>query len=388
MICRNRAGDCQGFTLIEVILVIVITGILVIIAFRSAMVVSNTAKVEQTKQELDGLAFAIVGNPELENNGVRADFGYVGDVGALPPDLDALVQNPGGYSTWNGPYIRRRFSQVTDDYKRDAWGNLYQYSAGVTITSTGGSGIVRKLANSTADLLQNRVNGVVYDLDGTPPGSIYRDSVTVRLTIPDGVGGMMTKNAAVDAGGYFSFDSIPIGNHDLDVIYIPDSDTLNRFVSVIPGSSPYGEYFLDSNLWYDTTSGSTSGGLEYVAGSAQTQTGNCDRIEFDVINTSGSSITVTSMTLTWSSPTAYYEKVKFDGGAHVFDQNNPRAGSGEVVTFSTSKVVNSGNTATVRVEKFTDVQSGGGSSVDMSNTTMTVTFSDGSSFSINTGACN
>jgi type II secretory pathway pseudopilin PulG len=237
-----------GFTLIELVLLIVITAILVTVALRSALTVSETAKVEQTKHELEALAYAVVGNPELQNNGVRTDFGYVGDVGAMPPNLDALVQNPGGYATWNGPYIQDRFSQMTDDYKKDAWGNLYQYAGGLTITSTSGSGIIRKLANAVNDLLQNQVSGVVYDHDGRPPGSTYQDSISVRLTIPDGAGGMVTKIAGVDAGGYFSFDSIPIGNHDIRIVYLPESDTLVRFVSVLPSSAPHGSYYLTSSF--------------------------------------------------------------------------------------------------------------------------------------------
>jgi len=258
-------GKCSGLTLVEVVLVVVIAGILATIALRSAGIVSNTAKVEETKQELDALAFAIVGNPELQNNGVRSDFGYVGDVGAMPPDLDALHSNPGSYSTWKGPYIENRFSQITDDYKKDAWGKLYEYSAGVTIISpeetTGGgcggptttSGIVRKLANSVADLLQNQVSGVIYDLDGTPPGDTYNDSVSVRLIVPDGAGGMTTRTTSPDIGGYFSFNSVPIGTQTLNVIYLPDSDTLKRFVTVLPSSSVYGEYYLPSDVWADSS---------------------------------------------------------------------------------------------------------------------------------------
>ena len=246
-------GNRSGLTLVEVVLVVVITGILATIALRSAGIVSNTAKVEETKQELDALAFAIVGNQELQNNGVRSDFGYVGDVGAMPPNLDALHSNPGSYSTWNGPYIENRFSQISDDFKKDAWGELYQYSAGVTITSTGGPGISRKLANSVTDLLQNQVSGVVYDLDGTPPGDSYNDSVSVHLIVPDGAGGRTTRTTTPEAGGYFSFNSIPIGNHTLSVIYLPDSDTLKRFVTILPNSSIYSEYYLPSDVWADSS---------------------------------------------------------------------------------------------------------------------------------------
>ncbi|MEW5995894.1 MAG: hypothetical protein AB1744_16070, partial [Candidatus Zixiibacteriota bacterium] len=164
------------------------------------------------------------------------------------------MTNPGGYATWQGPYIKRRFEQITDDYKQDAWGVDYTYSGGITITSTGsGSDIVRKLGNSTSDFLLNQVTGVVLDIDGSPPGSMYADSVSVRLTIPDGSGSTTTRVSNADIGGYFGFDSIPIGNHEVTVIYDPADDTLDRFVSILPRSAAYGVYHLGGDYW--TTDG-------------------------------------------------------------------------------------------------------------------------------------
>jgi len=379
-----KQASQKGFTLIEIVLVIVISGILATVAFRSATIVTNTAKVEETKQELDALAYAIAGNSELENNSVRTDFGYVGDVGALPPNLDALVQNPGGYSSWNGPYIQRRFSQMTDDYKKDAWGELYQYSAGVTITSTGGSGIVRRLANSASDLLANTISGVVYDLDGTPPGSTYKDSVSVRLTIPNGSGSMLTKSSAPDAGGYFSFDSIPIGNHDIEIIYQPDDDTLNRFVLVLPNSSIYSEYYLAADVWYDTTSGGYSSSLTKVSDSDSLYN-DCHGFFFWIENNTGSQVSVDSVTITWSSPTAYYRYIKWDGTT-VFNEDNPRAGSGEKVAFTSTQTIADGQSLRVDFDDFR-ANPTGGANVDMDNATFTVEFSDGSTISVTTGDC-
>jgi prepilin-type N-terminal cleavage/methylation domain-containing protein len=376
--------DRFGFTLIEVILVIVIIGILATVALRSGSAVFQTARVEQTKQELDALAQAMVGNPELHNIGSRSDFGYVGDIGALPPDLDALISNPGGFSTWNGPYIANRFSQLADDFKKDAWGVTYVYNGGVMFMSTGsGNNVVRRVAASADDLLLNGLSGTVIDLNGTPPGSVYSDSLLVRLTIPDAAGGTVSKTVAPDAGGYFAFDSIPIGNHDLEVIYQPNADTLRRFVSVVPKSAPYSLYKLATDVWYDTTG---AAGLTKVAGSdsAYSQP-QCSNVSFWIANNSGFPVTVASITVNWSSPTAYYRYVRWDGST-VFDSNNPRAGSGDVADFSAVQTLADGDSVKVQIETFKSAASGG-FNVDMSNTSFTVLLSDGSMFDVTVGAC-
>ena len=241
--------DQSGFTLIELVLVIVIVGLLASIAMNSGRQFYDTARVEEARQELDALAYAVGGNPALESNGFRSDFGYVGDVGALPPDLDALVTNPGGYATWRGPYVHSSFTQFADDFKTDPWGSAYVY-AGVTITSNGSGGnIVRRLAAGSGELLANRVSGVIRDRDGTPPGPIYADSLTAVLAVPDGAGSMVIRNAAPDAGGYFVFDSVPIGTHDLSVAYGPTGETVTRIVSVVPGTAVYTELSLPTNVW-------------------------------------------------------------------------------------------------------------------------------------------
>lgn len=248
----TRNPNAKGFTLIELALVIVIIGLLATTALRTGGALFATAKVEETRQEMDALALAIVGNPALDNDGVRGDFGYVGDIGALPPSLDALYTNPGGYATWRGPYISNRLTQTPTDFKTDAWGITYTYS-GVTITSSGsGSNILRQIAPTANQLLRNRLSGVVLDADGTPPGSVSHDSISILLTVPDGAGGSMVRTNIVDAGGYFSFDSVPIGNHDLKVIYRTAHDTLASLASVAPSSALYQQYRLSANYWYAT----------------------------------------------------------------------------------------------------------------------------------------
>ncbi|PWB69817.1 hypothetical protein C3F09_10010 [candidate division GN15 bacterium] len=241
-----------GYTLIEVLLVVIILGILSTVALRSLGKVNETARIEQTRQTMDRLAVALVGDPTVIADGQRASFGYVGDVGALPATLDALVQNPGSYATWNGPYIRDQFSLGggNSSFKQDGWGNALLYSGSVTLTSnSGGTTLTRQIAASVAELTLNRITAVVTDWDRTPPGASYRDSLRCILTYPNGAGGMTARTKYPDAGGRVQFDSIPIGLQDLVVVYLPTSDTLRRKIAVEPKSSPYVEVALYRNSW-------------------------------------------------------------------------------------------------------------------------------------------
>lgn len=249
----KRWSIARGFTLVEIVLVIIITAILVTVALRGTRSVSHAARVEETKQELRTLAWAVAGNPDLVENGVPTDFGYVGDVGSMPTSLNALHSNPGGYSTWHGPYVRNRSAQDGADYRTDAWGAAYVYSGGAEITSTGsGESLIEQIAPSTSDLLANTVTGNVIDLDGSPPGPSFASGVTVALTYPDGTGGLTTATIAPDAGGYFAFSAVPIGRHELAVVNVATADSLLCTVAVATRSAGHHAVRLNANCWYDT----------------------------------------------------------------------------------------------------------------------------------------
>ncbi|MEW6052039.1 MAG: prepilin-type N-terminal cleavage/methylation domain-containing protein [Candidatus Zixiibacteriota bacterium] len=241
---HNLAG---GFTLIELAIVIVIVGILSAVAMQKMSVSVQTAQYEQTKAEMDQLAMAVMGNPATYNDGSRADFGYVGDVGAMPPNLDALAQNPGGFSTWQGPYVASGFA--VDDFKKDAWGSAYSI-VGMLLRSTGsGANIDKELAASAAVLLNNSIEGVIVDADRTPPGPTYRDSISVRLSYPDGAGGLATASITPSANGSFAINNLPIGNRTLRVIYLPTTDTVMYPVTIYPARTVRLDIIFPTDLW-------------------------------------------------------------------------------------------------------------------------------------------
>lgn len=238
----------KGFTLIELVAVIVIVGILATIAVQKMGSVANNIKSEETMREMEIIANAIVGNKMLYNNGVRSDFGYVGDIGAFPLNLDALATNP-GYSTWNGPYIKNSFEQISNDFKQDSWQVNYTLSGNQITSSGSGSNIIKYISSSIDEILYNSVKGNIFDLDGTPPGDSLNAFISVNLTFPDGSGGYSTISRIPDKGGYFQFDSIPIGNQTLEIVYSPGNDTLRHIVAISPGSQNYEQSFLTANEW-------------------------------------------------------------------------------------------------------------------------------------------
>jgi prepilin-type N-terminal cleavage/methylation domain-containing protein len=251
-----------GYTLIEMILVVVIIGILASMAIQSLSKDENTRRFDDTTLEMKKIARAIVGDERLITDGVRTDFGYVGDVGSLPSSLDDLVLKPGGYSTWKGPYVRNNFNENSEDYKRDAWNNLYTYSGGITIGSdAGGSPITKQFAGTADELTANSVRGIVRDQAGLPP-SDRASNVNVTLYFPDGSGSMTSLSRIPSRSGEFSFDNqIPIGIHLIRAVATSSKDTASKYIAVNPGSVTLAELRIPSELWGLPGGGSAETGI-------------------------------------------------------------------------------------------------------------------------------
>jgi prepilin-type N-terminal cleavage/methylation domain-containing protein len=368
-------GCQKGMTLIELVMVIIIIGILSGVAMKSMDSAILTGKIEGTKHELDALAEAIVGNPDIISNGFRVDFGYVGDVGALPGTLDALVANPGGYSTWNGPYIKNNFTQANDDYKKDAWNILYTYSGDVTITSTGsGSNITKQLANAASDLTNSTIQGVVVDVEGIPPGT-YSTDVNISINYPDGTGGTTTASTNPSSNGSYSFTGIPIGNHAITAVNAPTNDTLFAYVTVPPKSTVINNLRFGSALW---GAGNASSGdqIQYVSGSAVIQ--GTYNVEFRIFNNTGENVALNWLKATYvRNPVAYFERVRW-GNTSIAYSASPRYASDQQVNFSSSRTINDGTTVTIKMQGFNTALSGAGSGANMSGVSFTVLFSDSS----------
>lgn len=140
--------DTRGFTLIELVIVIITLGILAAVAIPKFSDMTESSKITATKSELLSLKRAIAGNPEALAGGRYIDRGFEGDVGFVPSQLEDLAAKPGSVSVydkltglgWNGPYI----DATENSYLTDAWGNAYIFlSASRQILSVNGTDTIK-----------------------------------------------------------------------------------------------------------------------------------------------------------------------------------------------------------------------------------------------------
>lgn len=141
----KRTRRLAGFTLIELVVIILVLGIVASVAIPKFGQFAESAKINATKYEMGRLKSAIIGatGPDGMPRG-----GYEIDVGIPPNQLSDLFLKPDSVSAWdkfigrgwNGPYI----DSAGGEYLTDAWDSTYQFNLGArTITSIGsGSSIV------------------------------------------------------------------------------------------------------------------------------------------------------------------------------------------------------------------------------------------------------
>ncbi|HLA38289.1 MAG TPA: prepilin-type N-terminal cleavage/methylation domain-containing protein, partial [Candidatus Brocadiales bacterium] len=324
-----------GFTLLEIVIVLAITGILAGGLATVGHQVIKKEREDKTTEHMKRLKVAVMGDPLDVRHGTRTSFGYFGDMGVLPTILDNLyiAQTPSyAFSPslntgagWNGPYIDPKTMEYLNDLKRDYFRQDLLYTSPASFTtytdSTVGVTVAERIVSSGRDKqagtipnpgddlavvffnneIYSQVSGFVRDAEGN--GVL---GVTLTLNYPSN-GSLTTATATTDANGLYpsttgtGFDNVPYGNHSLSI------SITNPKLFLAPGT------------------GQTTGGF-----------GN--DVSFIIVNT-GSSVSLTSLQVQYNmNPTTYYRRI-FIGANQAYDRGSSTIASGEPITFDTSQSI-------------------------------------------------
>ena len=310
----------QGFTLIELIGVVVAIAVVATVALQIVRKVVTDAKYQGAKQEMRIIGFAITGNTASPG-----DCGYIGDTRRLPRVLEDLVVEPDSVCGWSGPYIETY--DGTDDWKTDPWGRTYVYQDGVlTLKSVGGpEQIVYNYAESYRKLLDNKRMITLADDNGN-----YLTDTDVRVFIEDGGCG----NPEFSYTGYGQWEVAGLSKCVGDIYMITlANDTV--FTASSHGNITAVTQPLESLNF---------GVIQYTGECAVVSGREKNQVSFQLKNTGSQEIRVTGATLNWDQSSAcwagltpYLESISLADGTVVWDYQSEghgyRAFSGTKLTF-------------------------------------------------------
>ncbi len=312
-----------GFTLVETAATLAIISLVAVGLVSLSNYLLDKRQIDTTNDNLNQLRRAISGNPVIVVNEARTSFGYLGDMGGLPANLQDLWvkgSQPGfSFDTakksgagWNGPYLEVSAAELTAAFGQDGWGTSLSYDPTSFIDPTFGATSLAKLASLGPDLTLNtsddiainffqsevlsRVQGYVKDTNDNLVSG-------VGLTINYPQNGVLTSQGVyTDDTGYYSASNIPFGNRSI---------TVDPQLVLAPGTV-------------------------VISGS------NNQHLKFTVKNYAASDLAVTSLSITYTVvPDAWFGTIRV-GGTTVFNSTNPRFGTGDTVSFAQKQVVGTG----------------------------------------------
>ena len=138
-----RATRKSGWTLIELVIILVLLGILAAVAIPRYVDLGTRTGINTTQQKLENTRRAIVGDSSVVSGGKLSVQGYWGDRGVLPTTLTDLVVQ-GAQPTydkytrrgWNGPYVDTQMVGAKYQAFVDAWNQNITYATVPASTPT------------------------------------------------------------------------------------------------------------------------------------------------------------------------------------------------------------------------------------------------------------
>jgi len=223
--------NLNGIIAIEVMVIVVILLALTTIAIPLFVNLGSIDRENITYQKIQKIKKAIIGDYNKINNRERTDFGFVGDIGVLPSNLQELIVNstyPSYHQEnnvwfgWRGPYLKSSYESGKYVALVDAWGNDIAYNnstlpAVKEIRSAGSDGVFNTSDDIFDYILLDDVSAYVEGdfLTRVTKTLMNSYSASLRIYYPSGGTNITHSDNIVNSGEYDSQLNnvrIPIGN--------------------------------------------------------------------------------------------------------------------------------------------------------------------------------